>query len=218
MTAVLKAWVVATILMLAPYRPPEEGSITWRRFKPDASKEAHRARIESISSDLVDVVEAAPPLPGMTRANTIRLMLSIAFFESGFQRDVDLGLGKHGRGDFGKSFCLMQIQTGKGKVPIHDEEIGAWTGQDLVDDRKKCFRAGLELLRRSMGACRGVKDDDGENLRGASLISAYTTGKCTKNESAAVIRWSFAWGKTIGRAIPKPEPKEAPGDAAKSAP
>jgi hypothetical protein len=46
------------------------------------------------------------------RVRTAALMLAISMFESAYRKDVDLNLGKEGRGDGGRSWCLMQIQLG----------------------------------------------------------------------------------------------------------
>jgi hypothetical protein len=187
----LAAWIFAVVTALAPYRPANGGM---RRYRPDATAEAHAARLGTLATDLAAVVLANPPLPGMGRASTLRLLLSIAYLESGFERDVDLGLG-HGRGDSGRSFCLMQVQTGQGHVKSSDPEIASWTGPDLVADRTKCFRAGLSVLRGSLHACAHA------GFQGADRLSAYTSGTCQANEPAAKARWSFAQSRTIGRPL-----------------
>ncbi|HED37378.1 MAG TPA: hypothetical protein ENI76_03920, partial [Ignavibacteria bacterium] len=107
------------------------------------------------------------------RAKTLALLASIAWFESGYRRDVDLGLGKLSRGDSGKSWCMMQIMLGRPdpvtgmtrkrvlltnnsfklisrKNPHWDSAYG---GTDLINNRIKCFRAGLHLIRNSFHAC-----------------------------------------------------------------
>ena len=55
------------------------------------------------------------------RVSTAALILAISMFESGYRKDVDLDLGEEGRGDRGRSWCLMQIMLGK---PIHVDESG----------------------------------------------------------------------------------------------
>jgi len=55
------------------------------------------------------------------RLRTAALILSIAMFESSFRKDVDMNLGNEGRGDGGRSWCLMQVQLGS---PIYMDESG----------------------------------------------------------------------------------------------
>lgn len=202
------AWILTALHFLLPYDASSARAVAYR-FTPDATVDAHLVRMSSIAADALDVVRSSEPLPGLSRESTLRLVLSVAYFESGFQKDVDFGLGKWGKGDGGKAFCLMQLETGgeNGTVPISDPVIGAWTGKDLVTDRKKCFKAGLEAMRRSMRFCATQKDGDERLLRGSALLSAYTSGKCQANEPAARSRWQFARGKVLGRPMPKIEPK-----------
>jgi hypothetical protein len=94
-------------------------------------------------------------------------MISDAYHESGFRRDVDLGLGPLARGS-GLDSCLMQIRIGHGKT----EE--GWSHSELVADREKCFRVGLRLLRRSIGACRELPPLD--------WLSAYARGQCVADD------------------------------------
>lgn len=55
------------------------------------------------------------------RIRTAALILSISMFESSFRKDVDLNLGSEGRGDGGRSWCLMQVQLGS---PIYVDDLG----------------------------------------------------------------------------------------------
>jgi hypothetical protein len=146
------------------------------------SKEDAKDRYESIALDLAKVVynpNSKPIFNGKYgRARTAMLMISVAFFESGFRRDIDYGLGKFARGDKGKSWCLMQMHIGNGKTPE------GWSGQDLVQDRTKCFTAGLNAMRRSFSACR--KQDTLDRL------SAYATGSCKDNQTESRSRVGFA--------------------------
>jgi hypothetical protein len=92
-----------------------------------------------------------------------------------------------------------------------------WTGPDLVNDRKKCFRAGLEILRRSIGACQTGVNAAGEvvPLTMADRFSAYTKGTCRENEHESRMKWSVAsklfnrWKGTAPQG-PKDTPRQAP--------
>jgi hypothetical protein len=103
------------------------------------------------------------------RTETAVLLLAVASFESSFNARVDNGTR---RGDHGRSYCLMQIRVGDG------ETKEGWSGRQLVEDRKRCFRAALHILHASFAACRKLPVDD--------RLSAYASGHCYA--SAAVSR------------------------------
>lgn len=140
------------------------------------------ARYESIARDAAAVAlddNEAPLFDGPDgRAQTALLMLSVASFESSFTKTVDDG-GR--RGDNGHSFCLMQIKVGRG---ITRE---GWTGRQLVNDRRLCFRAALHILHASFNACRAFPLDD--------RLGAYATGHCFIDAaiSRSRIRRARAW-------------------------
>lgn len=176
------AWLVQ---MMLTWSPPERRN----SYIPDAREavDAAKKRYEEIAEAILDVAldESNPTLVGgpKGRTQTAVLMASVAFFESGFRRDVHLGIGKLGRGDFGRSWCLMQLNIGTGKVPTNDPIIGSFTGKDLVADTHNCMKAGLHLMARSMRACRGLPWE--------YRLSAYTSGKCVDGEPKARARLSF---------------------------
>jgi hypothetical protein len=62
----------------------------------------------------------------------------------------------------------MQIRVGRGKT----EE--GYAHAELVADRDKCFRVGLRMLRRSIGACRRLAPLD--------WLSAYARGQCVADD------------------------------------
>lgn len=120
------------------------------------------------------------------RSKTMALILSIAHTESGFRKDVDLGIGKAARGDSGRSWCMMQVmlsnldpktQHTRMRVQMdgtfwkyaYDGDTG-WGGEDLVRDRSKCFTTGLHMIRVSMRSC--------EFLPLMHRLSVYTSGSC----------------------------------------
>lgn len=204
------AWALAAVTALSPYRVTKNYPVSMFRYGADASEEAYDARMKSIAEDAVDVVKNSQPLPGMSKLATLRVLLSVSYFESGFSRDVDYGTGKYGRGDHGQSWCLMQIHVGKGtvgqlsnKVP---EEMQSWKGKDLVEDRKKCFRVGLEMLRHSMGMC--------SYLPASSRLSAYAIGTCSEKDEKGRARYRFTGGKVLGKHM-DPDARTELGDAKK---
>jgi len=162
------------------------------------------ARYDVIARDAFSVAfdPSEPPLfSGPNgRAKTMATLLAIASWESGFRRDVDLGLGPAARGDGGRSHCMMQIQLstvdpstkrtkmrvvmdGDGWKFAYDGKTG-WGGEDLVQDRQKCFRAGLHMARVSFRACSG--------LPVAERLSVYASGNCTAGRAASALRMNRA--------------------------
>lgn len=191
------AWVLGIIMMVSP--------VGQRWSYPEANNETEverEARYRSIASDLLTVVYDPVEKPLLARndsvyarAKTALVLLAIASRESGFRRDVDFGVGKYARGDQGRSWCLMQVQLGApnektGKSPtriVLDEKTGgyAWAydgktgygGEDLVKDRKACFRAALHMVRVSFNACW--------NLPAEERLRVYAAGHCGEEGSKA---------------------------------
>lgn len=167
--------------------------------KGQETVEETTARYEEITEDLIEVVfdeENEPLFEGPDgRSHTAAVMLAIMFHESKFYRHIDEG-EDHGRGDGGKSWCMMQImaghhpsRTGRWNV-VHDrppywgdpeEEIqSGYTGRELVANRKLCFQEGLRIARWSFSRCG--KRDLSEKLR------VYASGKCSKGGEASRAR------------------------------
>lgn len=145
-------WLLALMVLLVP--PGRQGA------EPEVIA---LGRYHGIAEDLARVVETSPPLFSgpLARERTAALVLAQAFHESSFKRDVDEG---RRRGDAGKAACLMQM---------HRAPQG-WTADELVADRAKCFRAGLELMRRSLAVCRASRIE----LR----LAAFTGGRCDRGQ------------------------------------
>jgi len=157
-------WALAFMLSWAPpgkshvkdaIETPEEGTARYT----DIARAAARVAFDPAVKPLVRGPRA--------RSQTLAIMLSVAYHESGFRRDVDLGLGPLARGS-GTDSCLMQIRIGRGQT----EE--GWSHGELVGDRDKCFKVGLRLLRRSIGACRSLPPLD--------WLSAYARGQCSADD------------------------------------
>lgn len=182
----LANWVVSVIVSLT-------ASTHNTRLRSESESEM-QARYLSIGEDLEKVVLGAPPLfaDDQDRKKTSSLLLSIAFYESGFVKAVDNGKL---RGDHGESYCLLQVRTGQGTVQYGPEEMRQWRGEDLIADRKKCIRAGLEALRISVQKCPAGANGESLNL--------YATGRCDIQSREARNRWRTAiW---IGKQFPTPE-------------
>lgn len=171
------AWILGLMLQAAP--PPRlAAGPQWPGWEETA--EQKEARYESFASDLVEAVydPALKPLFGgkRGRALTAAMVLGVAFHESGFAADVDLGpcyRGKNGtdkRCDGGMSACPMQIKIGAGTTTRGAHGIDGLTQADLFRDRKLCFRVGIHQLRRSLLQC--TKRGESERL------NAYASGRC----------------------------------------
>jgi hypothetical protein len=160
--------------------------ITWlvaAMFAWTPAREADRARYTEIASDLAAVVydPAEQPLfPGSDgRARTALLLASIAAHESTFRVDVEDG---RARGDGGTSWCFMQLHIGSGKT------VEGWTGQDVTQDRKLCFRAGLHIARESFRMCNGFPENE--------ILSAYASGQCGRSvESRVMVSRATAYSR-----------------------
>ena len=187
----ITTWLFSIMTLVAP--PQKLAAIP--QFKGyEETVEQKEERYKSIAKDLYEVVydpSFKPLYSGPDgRANTAALVLAIAWHESGFAKDVDVGpcyRGKDNKGyrcDNGKSVCLMQIQIGKGKTN-KSHGIEGLSQSDLFLDRKSCFRAGLSLIRRSFAACSKYGKD--------SVLNAYASGACglgqnRSDEMLAIVR------------------------------
>ena len=158
------AWAVAFMLT---WSPPGRSKIKDAIETPEEGK-ARYAEIAKAAAKVAYDPQTHPLYAGSKgRAATMALLLSVAWHESGFRKDVDFGVGKLARGS-GTDSCLLQIRVGAGRT------AEGWSHEDLVRDREKCFRAGLALMRRSFGACRKLDQRD--------WLSGYTRGSCLANE------------------------------------
>lgn len=169
---------------------------SWVPLHAHAPKEAPedvQARYQQIAEDVAAVAfdDAERPLfDGPDgRVQTALMMLSVASLESAYRKSVDDGAF---RGDHGRSFCLMQIRVGQGTTRE------GWTGPELVENRQRCFRAGLHILRGSFAACHNLPFDD--------RLSAYATGRCFADARVSRQRVSRARLWWEGHAPPKTIP------------
>jgi hypothetical protein len=163
-------------------------------------------RYNAIVKDAMSVAydPSEPPLfqnDQIGRAKTLAVLLAVADSESGgYRKDVDFGTGKLSRGDGGKSWCLMQVQlSNPGKDGKTNTRIGlkgdvyeyfydktkGFGGEDLVGNRKNCFRVALHIARESFRVCHF--------LPVAERLSLYASGNCTNGRVASRIR--------VGKAI-----------------
>lgn len=170
----ITAWVFAMLVFLSPAQ--RAGAMPgW-----EETSEAREARYWSIAADARAVVfdAAEAPLPGLTRDETMRVVLAIAHHESGgFAKDVDVGPcytgpGYEKRCDSNRSVCLMQILT----------EPGARRDR-LRASRVACFREGLMMARASWARCREPE----------RRLNQYATGSCAYGTSNTLMKLTTAW-------------------------
>lgn len=163
-----------------------------------------QARYESIAKDLIEVVynpNEKPLFSGpLGRAKTVDVILAVSSFESGFRQDVDFGSGHLAKGDGGQSWCLMQVKLGParangktaqrlivnpdGSFTFTTDPTKGYGGEDLVSDRKNCFRAGLSILRASFNMCGQTELKD--------KLRAYASGACDKGQPQSRLRMGLA--------------------------
>jgi hypothetical protein len=156
-----------------------------------------RARYQEIAAAAAEVAldpDERSVFPGDDgRRRTAALLLSLSMYESGWKRDVDLGIGKHDKPVKASRqyWCIMQIGV-DGKTTSE-----GWTGPDLVADRTRCFRAGLHRLQRARGYCRAQGPD--------AWLRMYTLGSCTRGEKGAEQRLASV-RRWMGYPFPAPTP------------
>ena len=185
-------------------------------YIPEAQETVEDAtsRYEDIAKDVAYVVwdeDEKPIFHGSRgRERTAMVLLAVATFEGGFRKDVDFGVGKMSKGDGGKSWCLNQVNLGKrdsvGSTPnrivvnigggfkITDHQDEGWSGQDLVDDRQKCFHAALSILRSSFASCSRNPMEE--------RLTQYASGHCDQGEDASRKRMGLAL-RWMGTKLPK---------------
>lgn len=148
---VLSALVVSWMVQLSP---PERA--VERVTYPEAVEtlEERTGRYMSIAEDVTRAVEW---LPTSRQRGAAELLVAIAFHESGFAKDVDLGPCAPGRL--------------KGGGCDHGRARGLWQVQAYdFSDREEAARLALKLAYRSMTACRDLPVEE--------RLAVYASGNC----------------------------------------
>jgi hypothetical protein len=171
------AWVLSLIVYLAP---PERLASLPQFPGWEETAEQKQARDTSIAEDISVVSrDRAPKHPEKAAA----LLISLAFMEGGFAKDVDVGpcyrpLPTSTRCDGGAAVSLWQIRIGEGSTPE------GWTKADLQGDRRKAARVALRMAWQSITKCSGRGPDAG--------LRAYATGTCERGQEASAARLGLA--------------------------
>ncbi len=189
--ATLESWILGAMLSISP--PDKIAPI-----KNTETVDEMKVRYADIAKDLAEVIDASTPLykGADAKEKTASIMLATGKYESGdWDKRVDDGTR---RGDGGASWCLMQIHLGDRNVYFGTDEMKTWKGKDLISDRKKCFTAGMEVLRMSLRACG--------HLKGGGSLSLYRFNTCREKDGNLTGRWNLA--QYILRTNKKDEPKK----------
>ena len=188
----VSAWILSTMLSIVPC----EKNYYVPTYALESVKQCE-SRYEGISRSIAEVVyhPNSKPLWGgrYARARTAITIITIMYFESGFRRDVDMGIARrrtsrYGWNDYGRSWCMMQINLGKRYEMIDGKLVDTsvlatdegWSGRELLADRRKCIAAGLNILRKSFRACPG--------LPFSQKLRVYATGSCEKGADLSSLR------------------------------
>ena len=142
-----------------------------RHATRDKSEADTLSRYRDIAADVARVAGDPNEPPMYTgdggRARTALVLLSLAFWESGFRGDVDSGTCKPPECDDGAATGLLQLHMGSGIVLDGDGWAYArarspeWrvshpanvvTAPDILRNRVLMFRVGLHMARRHIGA------------------------------------------------------------------
>lgn len=209
MYQVVVAFVLSLMVVLAP---PNR-----RQYEPAAQETPAQAqaRYEAVANSIVRVAfdpEVKPLFGGSQGRMKTALMVTLIFFwESGFRKDVDLGLertrlARTGWNDFGRSWCMGQINLGRKPMPDPEnpgsqiEESSTttpqgWTGRDLVADRDKCVRETIRVARQSFAACRRLPMEE--------RYAMYAAGTCGSEKGKEISRYRMRgfWARLGG--LPK---------------
>jgi hypothetical protein len=204
----LVSWCVKRMSLWAP---------PGRSFYENAKETPEDAivRYGEVAKDAIAVVYDPAEVPLFTgrigRARTLAVILAVSDSESGgYRKDVDFGIGSYSKGDGGKSWCLGQINLGlagpDGKTSLRVEltpkyweyaktKDSGLGGEDLVQDRKACFRVQLHMIRQSFATC--------SSLPVLERLGIYASGKsCEAGKTASQSRIGKAVGWLANSAPP----------------
>lgn len=172
------SWLTATMIAAAPLS----------RFSPGRVNQSAVESAEDATARYGDLAEAVarvaydpdePPLFAGPhgRAKTALLLLSVAYHESGFRRDVGTG---ELRGDHGRSCSYFQFNIGTGT------NLAGHTCDDLLASHEVAARDALKLVRVAMRTCI--------RLSVPNRLSMYVSGRCVPHRQAkarytTAMRW-----------------------------
>lgn len=173
-------WLLGLMLWLSPPDDVTRLSLASEHHETTPERVARYALL----AEAVDrVTRTEPPVfPGPDgAARTAALLVAVTFHESdGWHWSIDTGAR---RGDGGTSWCVGQIH-----LPGRTTTPEGWVGKDLVEDRDKCLRSALRVVRASMTMCRRHPVEE--------RLAAYVSGSCDVALATSRRRW-----RTFQRAL-----------------
>lgn len=193
----MKELIVAWGLSLINSFAPADRMAAAKQFPGwEETAEQKTARYTEIATDLYNVVydpEFKPFFPGKEgRARSYAMMLAIAYHESGFAHDVDVGPCYQGKNDKikrcdgGRAVCLMQVH-----VTWHGKTKEGFTKEDLRR-RPNCFKAAANKIRQSLASCsKSIPKHQ---------LAAYGSGRCNVGLSGSRSLWSMYnrfWSRSV---------------------
>jgi hypothetical protein len=185
------SWLVALMVLVSPPEVAAVRSCSTRLPGACETPDERLTRYRDLATAMAEEATARPLYGGRAKvANTAALYLAITYFESGWRRDVDLGIGSAARGG-GVDSCVMQIRLGKGMVT---QEGYDWTA--LVADRRKCVESGARLVRQSFNACRDLPPEE--------RLAAYASGSCSNPVGKAKSRERVLFARRLLSKLPPP--------------
>lgn len=141
-----------------------------------------KARYEDFAASVAQVAYDPTVTPLYSgpqgRAKTAVVLLTLAWYESGFRKDVDTGVGPRSRGDGGRSCTAWQFNIGNGRTRE------GHTCQEMYADRTLAVRSALATIRTSMSMCRSLAPE--------YRWSAYTAGHCEDGQEQSKSRVNTA--------------------------
>jgi hypothetical protein len=186
-----RSWMVTRMLA---WSPPGRSLLPAAKETREEGANRYGEIADAIIVVAFDPAET-PLFPGRRgRVRTAALMAAVALHESGYRKDVDLNIGGQARGDGGKSWCMAQVNLGvpgpNGKTLnrivltkdgyefTHDPNRG-FGGEDLIADRRNCFRVGLHVMRTSFNTCK---------VPVLEKLAMYASGNCNDGRDASRLR------------------------------
>ena len=170
------AWILSILLALTPAKP-QPGH--------EETPEQYRARMGEIATVIADGVygEHHGPLLAEGADATAARLIAVAYMESGFSHDADVGpcyRGRDGRGarcDAGRSVSLWQIQIGNARTPEGYVKADLW-------DRRKAERVAQRKIVASASCVRDFGPD--------AALNAYASGMCSRGHRESAARLALA--------------------------
>lgn len=200
---------LAVLLFLSPIGKPHEALPGWTE-----TDDARLHRYYAIAADVAVVADEACKGNRACAVNAVHALLGVAWHESGFAPDVDVGPcyrgldGKGPRCDGGNAYSMWQLHPlGCAQGP----HAGPCAEVADYADRRKAAREALRRMARSIRECRKASVPRDEEL------AVYAGGGCKLPSAMRAARDLAAAIKRATRApdLPAPGPASPPAPPVK---